>query len=391
LRNGHAEAQLNGRLSYEAIQKLVPALAALKAKGALQFTADITESGLERSHMTGSFTALASGAVTCDALGFTADVSATASVRVKARARDTVSCQGPPALGGTLRLGKAQLSLNDGVLMGTATLKGDGFTVAGIQKAFCILSSRPLPGPVSLDYPDITVKGSSLAARGTLTAPVLGGELRLGDIMAQWGDTTKANIAASLRGLDLQEFSRWTNFGKVTGRLDITAENTEVVLTSHGMLPLQYDFTLKGRSEDGHTLNFSAEALDNLMDMMGAKDAASNPVGSFAFGAWRLFGSVFGFVNNMDYFGFHARTEGGYTTLTTFDPPGSKNHYLIRGMSFKMPMKSTGSESDIYPIIMKTASFQTWLWSMVDWFKNKNKNKESTDENRNSEQCTPLF
>jgi hypothetical protein len=268
-------------------------------------------------------------------------------------------------------------------------LSGEGFTLAGVQRALCLAPDRPLPGPLEFNYPDITVKGSTLAAHGSLKASILGGALSASDINASWNDINRASFSASLTNVNLEELAQWLHFGKVSGRLDLQAHHMEMAITGLGMLPLQYDFSIKGSSDEGRRLNFSAEALDNLMDMMGVKDAASNPVASFAFKAWHFFGNVFGFVNNMDYFGFRARTERGFTTLTTFDPEGAKNHYLIHGISFKMPIKSTGRDESIYPVIMKTGDFQSWLWARIAWFKTKN--KESADEKKNPDECIPLF
>jgi len=58
-----------------------------------------------------------------------------------------------------------------------------------------------------------------------------------------------------------------------------------------------------------------------------------------------------------DYLGFRAKTVGGWTELWTFDPPGSKLHYLLLGSAFKIPLNTHG----VYPALLKTDAFQGWL------------------------------
>ncbi len=386
-RNGSWTAELSGRLDAAHLKKVLPD--AVQGKGALTFSALLDPAGLRNAKLRGHFKEVKLGPLTCESMRLTGTARSVPKISIAIEATQPITCTAPSPLGGVLHWSKVSVSLRDGVMQAHGSLRGEGFTLAGMQRAFCILPKKPLPGPVEFHYPEIEIKGSSLSAQGALHASLWGGQLALGNINARWSDVSRADFSASLSNADLKVISDWLDFGQVTGRLDIVAENTEVAITGLGTLPLQYDFSIKGGSEGGRRLNFSAEALDNLMDMMGVKDAASNPMASFAFKAWRFFGGVFGFMNNMDYFGFRARTQRGFTTLTTFDPLGAKNHYLIHGISFKMPIKSTGGDGDIYPIIMKTGDFQSWLWARVAWFKSRN--KESAHEKSDSEECVPLF
>ena len=196
----------------------------------------------------------------------------------------------PSPLGGVLHGAKSVSPLRDGVMQAHGSLRGEGFTLAGMQRAFCILP-KTAAGARGVPLPRNRNQGIQSFSPGCAARLSLGGQLALGNINARWSDVSRADFfSASLSNADLKVISDWLDFGQVTGRLDIVAENTEVAITGLGTLPLQYDFSIKGGSEGGRRLNFPAEALDNLMDMMGVKDAASNPMASFAFKAWRFFG-----------------------------------------------------------------------------------------------------
>lgn len=268
----------------------------------------------------------------------------------------------------------------------TASLSGTA-PIAGVQRALCIAPDRLLPGLIRLDYRHIALDGSALRAQGRAEGALFGGWARIGDVRVTTKGHTEVETEAFLENADLKFLAEWLRFGKVTGRLDIALKNAAFAVGAMGTIPVRYDFSMRGRSDEGKNLNFSSQALGNLMDMMGV----DTPVLSVQMGARRMLSDVFGFINDIDYFGFHARTQLGYTTLETFDPAGSKNHYLIHGTSFKMPLKSTMGEGGTYPVVMKTESFQTWLWSRVTWFRNRSKEQSDEKNTENHPECHALW
>ena len=294
-----------------------------------------------------------------------------------------------PMAGASLEVGPLQLNLpkkDGGQVAASGRLSGT-VPIAALQKTFCLAADRHLPGLVRVGYDPIVYDANGLSATGRAEGALFGGWARVGDVKLSLKGHTEIETEAFLENADIKFLAEWLRFGKVTGRLDMTLKNAAFVLSALGTIPVRYDFAVRGSSDKGRNLNFSSQALTNLMDMMGV----DTPVLSMQMGTRKFFSDIFGFINDIDYFGFHARTQLGYTTLETFDPPGAKNHYLIHGTSFKMPLKSSMGGDGIYPVVMKTESFQTWLWSRANWFKNRSKERSDDQNGEKTPECVAAW
>jgi hypothetical protein len=272
----------------------------------------------------------------------------------------------------------------DGTYKFTAVVETNNIDLSSVQKGLCIFDRYPIPEKLKANYRITFLSSGELDAEGSSSTPLWGGELKTGNLKVDFNMPTQISAVASVKQVSLEKVSAWANFGRVVGLMDIVADPVVIQMRQEGPMPVDYDFLIRGYDTPERSLNFSSEALDNLLDMMGVKDSANNIAASFAFRLWRTFGKVLPFVNNMDYFGFRAVNRLGYTTLETFDPINSKNHYLIKGNSFKMPIKSIGIDEAIYPIVMKTNDFQSWLWARVRWFLNRNTGSQ------NEQKCSPI-
>lgn len=263
----------------------------------------------------------------------------------------------------------------------TASVTGGPFDLPMVQNDLCILPTKPLKGSLSFTYPKIVLDRNSLRLIGDTNLVVFNGTAHIGDMNLVFaGDNPKLHFSLDWNDFDLQAIGAFTNFGDMRGSLEGALLNTTMALTPIGPIPLSYDLMIRGRERGGKKIRFYGRAIDNILAMMGSPQDEIGPAGYLLRIAttWRNWMPA-----TADYMGFRAKSDGEWTELSTFDPPESKKHYLLRGTAFTIPLNSHG----VYPVLMKTDAFHGWLAGMIEYFKGRNKNESKQTEPG----CTPLW
>ena len=263
----------------------------------------------------------------------------------------------------------------------TAAVTGGPFALEMIQSDLCVMPDRPLRGALSFTYPQIVQDESSLRMIGDTNLEIFNGAAHVGDMHLIFkGDNPKLHFDLDWSDLDLFAIGEHTRFGDMRGSLDGSLANTTLALTPIGPVPLTYDLTLRGRERGGKKVRFYGRAIDNILVMMGNPQSQAGSAGILLKIAttWRNWMPA-----TADYMGFRAKSDGSWTELSTFDPPGAKKHYFLYGTAFTIPLNSHG----VYPVVMKTAAFHGWLAGMIEYFKGKNKNENEQTQ----PQCAPLW
>ena len=263
----------------------------------------------------------------------------------------------------------------------TASVTGGPFALEMIQSDLCILPDRPLNGALSFTYPQIVQDKNSLRMIGDTNLGVFNGAAHIGDMQLVFtGDNPKLQFDLDWSDLDLHAIGDYTRFGDMRGSLDGSLVDTTLALTPIGPVPLTYDLTIRGRERSAKKVRFYGRAIDNILVMMGNPQAQAGVAGALLKIAttWRNWMPA-----TAEYMGFRAKSDGSWTELSTFDPPGAKKHYFLYGTAFTIPLNSHG----VYPVVMKTAAFHGWLAGMIEYFKGRTKNENEQKQS----QCTPLW
>ncbi len=206
----------------------------------------------------------------------------------------------------------------------------------------------------------------------------------VGDVVLKFPDEDKSNpllsFSADWSDLDLSAIGSWSGFGDMRGSLEGNFNNARLALTPSGPLALNYEFRIEGKQRSGKDIRFYGRAVDNIMGILGSRKAdmpwyARLPLNiAITFRNWMPVRAY--------YMGFKAKADENWTELSTFDPPIPENPRLIDdllpcgtadrfilcgGEGFKIPLNTHG----VYPLLMTTSAFQSWLREMVDYFQNR--------------------
>jgi secondary thiamine-phosphate synthase enzyme len=139
------------------------------------------------------------------------------------------------------------------------------------------------------------------------------------------------------------------------GNLNGSLKNARLVFSDLGPTMPSYDFTVQGSKREGRPIRFFGRAVNSIMELMGSRKSEMPWYAQTALHYSIIFRNLFSAT--ADYFGFHAQTKGEWTEVTTFDPPSTKNHYILYGTAFTIPLNTHG----VYPALLKTNDFQEWL------------------------------
>lgn len=273
----------------------------------------------------------------------------------------------------------------------TSSVYGGPFELVAIQRDLCLAAKNPVPGQLFFEYPELKQQDHELVFRGATKLNLFGGTAEIGDILFSLaGAHPKVQFSLLWNDLDLAEIGKWTKIGDMRGGIEGHLKNTTLLFTSLGPLPLSYDLRIQGLRRGGNKIRLYGRAIDNILQLVGM-ERDDLPwyanIGISVSTLWRNWVPA-----QVDYMGFRAKTDREWTELSTFDPAGQKKHYLLYGKEFTIPLNSHG----VYPVVMHTESFQSWLRGMAEYFRKTMKGakqNESTESKTNdgSEHCTTLW
>ncbi len=283
----------------------------------------------------------------------------------------------------------------------TASVTGGPFALPAVQSDLCLMPQHPLTGSLSFTYPDIVLNNGTLALVGDTNLELFNGKAHIGDMsLAAGTNGTRLRFDMDWSDLDLHAIGDWTNIGDMRGSLGGFLRKTDIALTPNGAIPQGYDLSIQGQKRAGNKMSFYGRAMGNIMALFGipldSMPAYQTPLIKLGI-----------LIRNWlpakaDVLGIMAKSDGNWTTVTTFDPPSDEadnrwcengKHYILCGNGFTIPLNTHG----IYPVFMKTAAFHEWLSGRAQviqtLMKNKSTNKSETGrKNENQEpQCTSLF
>jgi len=291
--------------------------------------------------------------------------------------------------GGEIVISNLYAHIGDTIEVATA-VKGGPFHLSNIQRDLCIAPSRPLQGVLKFDYPRLVQDKDSFHLLGQTKLELFNGTVQMGDVHLMLptkgsAESPKLRFDIAWDDLDLASVGEWTQFGDMRGTLEGSLLNNRIALTPRGAYPLSYDFTIRGQQRAGKKIRFYGRAVKNILNLLGNKQEELPWYAGLALNIstmWRNWMPA-----TADYMGFRAKTEGGWTEVTTFDPPelaDAKKHYMLYGTAFTIPLNTHG----VYPALMHTEAFHDWLNGMLDYFKGRMKNDHEANA-KPQEQCTP--
>lgn len=270
----------------------------------------------------------------------------------------------------------------------STSVQGGPFRIDTLQRSVCLGDRKPFSGTIRFDYPKIFNSQRAIHAHGDADLDLFGGRASVGAVRYSWKEPNPlVGASVSWSDLDLHAIGEWTGFGDMRGSLDGSLENAAYSITQAGPVAVEYDFTVRGRPRSGKVVSFYGRAVDNILELLGSRKDEMPWYARAGINLSMTFRNLF--PATADYMGFRAKTSEGWTELYTFDPPGEKNHYLLNGTAFKIPLNTHG----IYPAIMSNESFQTWLGGMVYYFKNLMREKENakSGEEKTIRPCVPFW
>jgi len=276
------------------------------------------------------------------------------------------------------------------------TAKGGPFKLSQIQKELCILPGSLLEGSLEFSYPQM-VQLSELSQDGKATKyketvhfigksklNIFNGQVEVGDLKIFLGDGNPViEFDMHWQDLDLQNIGSWSHFGDMRGNLNGSLKNARLVFSDLGPTMPSYDFTVQGSKREGRPIRFFGRAVNSIMELMGSRKSEMPWYAQTALHYSIIFRNLF--PATADYFGFHAQTKGEWTEVTTFDPPSTKNHYILYGTAFTIPLNTHG----VYPALLKTNDFQEWLKGMLEYFKGRIANE--SEDNKSKSSCIPFW
>ncbi|MEW6056922.1 MAG: hypothetical protein AB1540_09940 [Bdellovibrionota bacterium] len=263
-----------------------------------------------------------------------------------------------------------------------AAVFGGPFKISEIQRDLCIFPNRPVSGSLSFTYPQIVHDQDSLKLVGDLNLTVFNGTAHIGDLnLFLKGKNPRLSFNLDWNDLDLHSIGQWTGIGDMRGSLDGLFSKANFALTPLGPVPLSYELTVKGRERSGKKISFYGRAVDSILELLGSRKTEMPWYAAGILEITMLWRNLM--PSTVEYMGFKAVSNGDWTELSTFDPPDAKKHYMLYGTTFTIPLETHG----YYPVRLKSAAFQGWLWGMIEYFKGRFKNEASSGE----KECKPLW
>ncbi|MGE4554392.1 MAG: hypothetical protein AB7D57_14875, partial [Desulfovibrionaceae bacterium] len=119
-------------------------------------------------------------------------------------------------------------------------------------------------GAVTLggDLGRVRLSAARLEAPGEVNGTLFGGALTVNHVFAlrPFSDSREAGCRVAARGVDLEPLSRAADFGRVTGRVDVTLDD---LVVAYGQ-PASLDLTVQTSEPDDFDKEVSLKAVDNL-------------------------------------------------------------------------------------------------------------------------------
>ena len=228
-----------------------------------------------------------------------------------------------------------------------------------ITRGLCEKKTLP-PASLAFHLSPVEISSTDIETTGALTAKLFDGTIKLEDpsIYDMTSAVPETNFNLSWDGIELATLGKWSNFGKMDGTIAGYAE--DVVFQS--WLPTQFNFKFQLKPHLQKKIVFSTDAMRNLVRVLSgpeALDSLPTYANWVAFG-WpaRLFGGY-----DVDYFGISAFSTDSVILVETLDPPGTKktdDHYILRGMRFKIPLKTPR-----YPLVVDAVFMSNYIHTLL--------------------------
>ena len=178
---------------------------------------------------------------------------------------------------GMLQLGSVQVKS----LYSTRPQLSTSLSVQGVdldslmEKAGTICSG----GLVNGELPDVRLTGSALSSRGTLTADLCGGRVRIHrpGIGALISASPAIRFDATIESVDLEQLTQGTAFGRIQGVLNGTVDGLEIV---NGQ-PQAFNLLLQTERTKGVPQKINVRAVENIASIGGGGNPFMGLAGSF--------------------------------------------------------------------------------------------------------------
>jgi len=187
---------------------------------------------------------------------------------------------GPTAIdipGGTLRLGPLDLELDpgEGLSMETSLRLED----ADLQPLLSRVWDKSPEGRIGGELTSIQYREGRLTSRGAMQARMFDGRVSVENLGASGLFTAAPNfrLEARWKGLDLEEMTAGTAFGRVTGILEGRLNNLEI---AYGQ-PQRFDLLMETVPRKGMAQRISVKAVDNIAQIGGGGSPFAGLAGLF--------------------------------------------------------------------------------------------------------------
>ena len=231
-------------------------------------------------------------------------------------------------------------------------------------RALCIPLNPVPPAEIEISLPRIVFFPDAVEPRGSLRLTAFGGELEVSDIGAyEWlSGMPEVDFSVRFGGFDLGKLGPWLGFGKMVGTIEGYANN----VTTVGPVPTHYDFRIELKPPRGGQVVFSPQAMRNVVSLIAGPETLKDVPSA---GQWFFFGLPRELLGGygVKYAGFTAFSTEGSILLETLDPPGSKEHFILRSASsiFDVDTFTVRIASRTYPVLLDAESMRSRVLNVI--------------------------
>jgi hypothetical protein len=255
-------------------------------------------------------------------------------------------------------------------------------------KALCVPLDPVPPAEVAVELHRIIIYPDAIEPRGAIRVNAFQGELEVTDMGAyEWTSSVpEIDFSARFEGFLLEKLGPWLGFGKMEGTLQGYANSVTLV----GPVPTNYDFRIELKPTKGDRVVFSPQAMKNFVEMVAGSETLRQVPWP---GNWLYFGWPREIIGGYDvkYAGLTAFASNGSILVETLDPPGSKEHYILKSSSAILD-KDTFSvklASRSYPAVLDAEGIRAWMGNVIAVVENLAKERQAGQEPKAEVPCLP--